>query len=51
MYDVYSDEAILRFSKENEVHPGIVRGRVCHLFNEYYRKRSIITAKNRLEVK
>lgn len=50
MNDEYSDSLIKEFSKENKVHPGIVRGRICFLNNEYYRKRSSITALNRLSV-
>ncbi len=50
MNDEYSDESIIRFSNENKVHPGIVRGRVCYLHNEYYRKRSSITLLNKLKV-
>ena len=46
----FSDEVILKFSKKNKIHPGIVRGRVCFEYNEYYRKRSSITAMNKLEV-
>ncbi|MFC6860728.1 helix-turn-helix domain-containing protein [Zunongwangia atlantica] len=45
----YSDEIILEFSNKNRIHPGIVRGRVCFEYNEYYRKRSIITGLNKLE--
>ncbi len=48
--DEFTDDVILRFSKENKIHPGIVRGRVCHENNEYYMKRSIITSMNKLEV-
>lgn len=48
--DEYSDNSIIRFSKENKVHPGIVRGRVCYLFNDYYRKRSSITSLNKLKL-
>ncbi|MCL6217042.1 ImmA/IrrE family metallo-endopeptidase [Zunongwangia pacifica] len=46
----FSDEVILDFAKNNKIHPGIVRGRVCFEYNEYYRKRSSITAMNRLEL-
>ncbi len=46
----YTDDIILDFSKKNKIHPGIVRGRVCHENNEYYRKRSSITAMNKLEI-
>lgn len=47
--DEYSDDSIIKFSKKNKVHPGIVRGRVCYLHNEYYRKRSSITLLNKLK--
>jgi len=47
--DEYSDAVILEFSSKNRIHPGIVRGRICHLFNEYYRKRSSITSLNKLK--
>jgi HTH-type transcriptional regulator/antitoxin HigA len=46
----FTDDIILKFSKKHKIHPGIVRGRVCFEHNEYYRKRSIITAMNKLEV-
>jgi len=49
--DDYSDEAILHFAKLNKVHPGIVRGRICFEFPEYYRKRSSVTNMNRLKLK
>ncbi len=49
-YEEYTDDVILSFSKKNKIHPGIVRGRVCHTYNEYYRKRSIITSMNKLQV-
>lgn len=42
----FSDESILKFSKEVGVHPAIVRGRICYLHNEYYRRRSKINALN-----
>lgn len=48
--DEYDDETILEFSRKNNIHPGIVRGRICHEFPEYYRKRTSITAMNKLEV-
>ena len=48
--DEYSDEAIIKFSKKNKIHPGIVRGRICYLYNEYYRKRSSITSLNKIEL-
>jgi HTH-type transcriptional regulator/antitoxin HigA len=46
----YSDESILEFSRNNKIHPGIVRGRICFEFPIYYRKRTAITALNKLEV-
>lgn len=46
----FTDEVILKFAKKHKVHPGIIRGRVCFEYNEYYRKRSVITALNKLEV-
>lgn len=46
----FSDEVILDFAKRHKIHPGIVRGRVCFEYNEYYRKRSSITAMNRIEI-
>lgn len=46
----FTDEIIFDFSKKHKIHPGIVRGRVCHEYNEYYRKRSAITTLNKLEL-
>ncbi|MEE9361981.1 MAG: HigA family addiction module antitoxin [Cellulophaga sp.] len=46
----FTDSIILKFSKKYKIHPGIVRGRVCFEHNEYYRKRTIITTMNKLEV-
>ncbi|MCK0115127.1 HigA family addiction module antitoxin [Gelidibacter sp. F63206] len=45
----FNDDIILEFSKKHKIHPGIVRGRVCYEYNEYYRKRSTITEMNKLE--
>jgi HTH-type transcriptional regulator/antitoxin HigA len=45
----YTDDLIIEFSNKNKIHPGIVRGRVCYLHNEYYRKRSTITSLNKLK--
>lgn len=42
----FSDESIIRFSKKINVHPAIIRGRVCYLHNEYYQKRTKINAMN-----
>ncbi|MCP9199243.1 HigA family addiction module antitoxin [Gramella sp. GC03-9] len=49
--DHFSDEVIYEFSKKVRVHPGIIRGRVCFENPEYYRKRTSITAKNKLTEK
>ncbi|OIQ29328.1 MAG: hypothetical protein BM564_06420 [Bacteroidetes bacterium MedPE-SWsnd-G2] len=46
----FSDDVILSFSRKNKIHAGIARGRVCFEYNEYYRKRSVITVMNKLEV-
>lgn len=46
----FTDEIILKFSKKHKIHAGIVRGRICYEYNEYYSKRSIITTLNKLEV-
>lgn len=48
--DEFNDDVVLRFSRKHKIHPGIVRGRVCFEYNEYYRKRTVITAMNKLEV-
>lgn len=48
--DEFSDEVIIEFAHDNKIHPGIVRGRVCFEYNEYYRKRSRIRALNKLNV-
>lgn len=45
----YDDKTILKFSKVNKIHPGIVRGRICFHEPEYYRKRSIINLMNVLD--
>lgn len=42
----FTDDIILEFSKKTKVHPGIIRGRVCFEYNEYYRKRSLIKIRN-----
>lgn len=42
----FNDTVIKSFAKKLEIHPAIVRGRVCYKFPEYYRKRSEINAKN-----
>ena len=46
----FTDNIILDFAKKHKIHPGIVRGRVCFEYNEYYRKRSIITRLNKLRI-
>jgi HTH-type transcriptional regulator/antitoxin HigA len=43
----YDDDIILKLSNKIKVHPGIIRGRICYMYPEYYSKRSII---NRLNV-
>lgn len=50
-HDEYTDDLIIEFAERNKIHPGIVRGRICFEFPEYYRKRSSITAMNRLTPK
>ncbi|WP_417612574.1 HigA family addiction module antitoxin [Owenweeksia hongkongensis] len=47
-YPVYTDAIIRRFAKENKIHPGIVRGRICFEFNNYYRRKSGIIRENEL---
>ncbi|GGG48868.1 HigA family addiction module antitoxin [Bizionia arctica] len=46
----FTDDIILEFSRKHKIHPGIVRGRVCFEYSEYYRKRSVITEMNKLTV-
>jgi len=46
----FTDEIIIDFARKHKIHPGIVRGRVCFEYNEYYRKRSTITTLNKLKV-
>jgi HTH-type transcriptional regulator/antitoxin HigA len=46
----FTDDIILNFSRKHKIHPGIVRGRICFEHNEYYRKRTVITELNKLEV-
>jgi len=43
---IYTDEAIIEFSKKINVHPAIIRGRVCFEYNNYYRRKSSITSEN-----
>jgi HTH-type transcriptional regulator/antitoxin HigA len=47
--DEYDDQTILALSKIIKVHPGIIRGRICFQYPEYYSKRSLINKKNILE--
>jgi len=42
----YDDKVIMEFAEANKVHPGIVRGRICFHFPEYYTKRSKINLIN-----
>jgi len=42
----FTDKVIIDFSKKIKVHPGIIRGRVCYDYPEYYTKRSTINVKN-----
>lgn len=46
----FADTVIFKFSKKHKIHPGIIRGRICFEYNEYYKKRSSITGLNKLEV-
>jgi HTH-type transcriptional regulator/antitoxin HigA len=48
--DAFSDEVIIKLSNKIKVHPGIIRGRVCFEFPEYYRKRTTITESNKILV-
>lgn len=48
--DSFNDDVIIEFSKKIKVHRGIVRGRVCNEFPEYWKKRTTITASNRLDI-
>ncbi|NJB82050.1 HigA family addiction module antitoxin [Wenyingzhuangia aestuarii] len=47
--DSFNDDIIYEFSDIYRIHPGIIRGRVCHENPEYYRKRSTITKINVLD--
>lgn len=44
--DYFTDEVIYSFAKKHNIHPGVIRGRVCHENPEYYRKRTSITKIN-----
>lgn len=46
----FSDEIIIDFANENKIHPGIVRGRLCHENPIFWKKRTAITKMNKLEV-
>lgn len=46
----FTDDVIFDFANKHKIHPGIVRGRICHEYEEYYRKRSAITSLNRLQI-
>ena len=45
----YDDRAIIELSRRIKVHPGIIRGRLCFQYPEYYSKRSIINRLNLLQ--
>ncbi|MBT2160550.1 helix-turn-helix domain-containing protein [Zobellia barbeyronii] len=42
----FDDALIIDFANELNIHPGIVRGRICFENPEYYRKRTIINRMN-----
>jgi len=46
--DVFSDDVIIDFAEEINIHPAIVRGRVCYEYNNYYRRASNITSTNKI---
>lgn len=48
-HEEYNDEIMLELSKKIKVHPGIIRGRICFQYPEYYSKRSVINKKNLLK--
>jgi HTH-type transcriptional regulator/antitoxin HigA len=45
----FDDASILHFAKEIDIHPAIIRGRVCFENNEYYKKRNAINSLNVLD--
>lgn len=45
----YDDDVILKLSRNIKVHPGIIRGRICYMYPEYYSKRSVINKINILD--
>ncbi len=45
----FNDSVIYEFANENNIHPAIVRGRVCFEFPEYYRRRTSINKLNILD--
>lgn len=47
--DSFTDNVIYDFSDTYHIHPGIVRGRICHENPEYYRKRTSISKANILD--
>lgn len=47
---IFTDKAIYDFSNKIEIHPAIVRGRVCYEFNNYYRRRSSINDLNNISL-
>lgn len=48
--DSFKDSVIYNFANENSIHPAIVRGRICHEFPEYYRRRTTISKINRINL-
>lgn len=46
--DVFSDDVIIDFAEEINIHPAIIRGRVCYEYNNYYRRASNITTTNKI---
>ncbi|WP_340198560.1 hypothetical protein [Ascidiimonas sp. W6] len=42
----FDDETIIGFANKLNIHPGIVRGRICFENPEYYRKRTIFNRMN-----
>lgn len=48
-HDEYDDDTIIEFAEKITVHPAIIRGRVCHEYPDYYRKRSSINAINTIK--
>jgi HTH-type transcriptional regulator/antitoxin HigA len=46
----FNDLVIEKFASKIDIHPAIVRGRICHENPEYYRKRSSINSSNILNL-